>query len=213
MVRSKEINEQMRAESRARILAAARQVFAEHGFFNCKVSDVAREAGMSQGNVYWYFPSKEDVLKAVLSDGFEALEAIMVAAQAYPGSALEKLDYLIDRFIQISGDLSHFNTIFLSLLGHGGAPFLQDLGFDTAQIGARYHQHLSTILAPAREQGIVADLDPNLHAMFFFSFFNGLLITYSPDWEELAPPEFIHAAVLRLLGVQPAGPVEMESTR
>jgi AcrR family transcriptional regulator len=34
--------------------------------------EIAREAGMSQGNVCWFFKSKEDLLKAVLADGFAA---------------------------------------------------------------------------------------------------------------------------------------------
>ena len=65
MPRSKELSDQMRAHSQAQILAAARQLFATQGYFNCRVSEIAREASMSPGNVYWYFSSKEEVLKAV----------------------------------------------------------------------------------------------------------------------------------------------------
>jgi hypothetical protein len=35
--------------------------------------------------------------------------------------------------------------------------------------------------------------------MFFFLFFNGMLLTYGEDWHVL-PPDVIEAAVLRLLG-------------
>jgi hypothetical protein len=73
------------------------------------------------------------------------------------------------------------------------------MGFDPTQIGMRYHQHLSTIFAQARAEGVVADIDPNILTVFFFSFYNGLLITYGKDWS-MVPGELIRQAILRLLG-------------
>jgi AcrR family transcriptional regulator len=199
MVRSRQINEQMRAESQAKLLAAARQVFATQGYFNCTVSDIARQAGMSQGNLYWYYPSKEELLKAVLADGFDKVEQVLIDAEGYPGEALARIEYLIARYLEHSHSAGDFFAIFMSLLGHGGTPLLQQMGLDPAEIGARYHQHLSTILAQARAEGVVADVDPNILAVFFFSFINGLLITYGKDWT-MVPEMSIRQALLRMLG-------------
>ena len=44
------------------ILRAAIDVFAERGFFNAQVADVARAAGVAAGTVYLYFRSKDDLL-------------------------------------------------------------------------------------------------------------------------------------------------------
>ncbi len=44
------------------ILRAAIDVFAERGFFNAQVADVARAAGVAAGTVYLYFHSKDDLL-------------------------------------------------------------------------------------------------------------------------------------------------------
>ncbi len=199
MPRSKKVSEQMRAQSRAQILNAARRLFAEQGYFKCKVSDIAHEAGMSQGNIYWYFSSKEELLKAVLADGFEALGAVIHEAQSHPGSGREKLAFTVERYIAFGQERGDFVIIAMSLLAHGGVPFLQKLGFDTLQIGAGYHQHLYPLLAQARAEGSVADIDPNILATFFFAFFNGLMITYGKDWMDLSP-ELIREAALRLLG-------------
>ena len=199
MVRSKQINEQMRAESQEKILTAARQVFASQGYFNCTVSDIAQQAGMSQGNLYWYYPSKEKLLKAILADGFSSVEQVLVDAQEYEGDGQAKIEYLIDRYLKLSQAQDDFTAIFMSLLGHGGAPLLQQMGFDPLQIGTRYHQHLSAILTQARAEGAVADIDPNILTVFFFSFYNGLLVTYGKDWI-LVPEALIRQALLRLLG-------------
>ena len=47
------------------ILRAAIDVFAERGFFNAQVADVARAAGVAAGTVYLYFRSKDDLLASI----------------------------------------------------------------------------------------------------------------------------------------------------
>jgi TetR/AcrR family fatty acid metabolism transcriptional regulator len=49
-------------DKRERILSAAERIFARHGFFAAKVSDVAKEAGVADGTIYLYFKSKDDLL-------------------------------------------------------------------------------------------------------------------------------------------------------
>src|SRR3954462_15829791 len=49
-------------DKRERILAAAERIFARHGFFAAKVSDVAKEAGVADGTIYLYFKNKDDLL-------------------------------------------------------------------------------------------------------------------------------------------------------
>jgi TetR/AcrR family fatty acid metabolism transcriptional regulator len=66
-----------KADKREAILRAAIDVFAERGFFNAQVADVARAAGVAAGTVYLYFRSKDDLLvsifertmKAAIADG------------------------------------------------------------------------------------------------------------------------------------------------
>jgi TetR/AcrR family transcriptional regulator, fatty acid metabolism regulator protein len=50
------------ANKRDALLRAAIDVFAERGFFNAQVADVARAAGVAAGTVYLYFRSKDDIL-------------------------------------------------------------------------------------------------------------------------------------------------------
>jgi AcrR family transcriptional regulator len=198
MPRDQALNAKLRAESRAQILVAARRLFAERGYFNCKVKDIAQEAGMSTGNVYWYFEGKDDVLKAVLAEGFEAQAEVLTTALGRSGSFRQKLEALLDHYIELCREQSEFATIFVSLLGHSGMQFFHELGFDTAQIGAHYHEALAKFLQQGQVQGAVLDLSPQLLVMFFFSFFNGLMITYGEDWLDCEPTA-IKRAVLRLV--------------
>jgi TetR/AcrR family fatty acid metabolism transcriptional regulator len=49
------------------ILRAAAKVFAQFGYFNAKVSEVARVAGIADGTVYLYFKNKDDLLTSIFS--------------------------------------------------------------------------------------------------------------------------------------------------
>src|SRR5262249_47457354 len=53
------------AAKRELILRAATDVFAERGYFNAQVADVARAAGVAAGTVYLYFRSKDDILISI----------------------------------------------------------------------------------------------------------------------------------------------------
>lgn len=200
MPRNKELSDAMREQSRAAILAAARQLFAERGYFNCKVSDVAKAAKMSKGNVYWHFASKELLLQAVLANGFDSLGQIMIDAANSPGSSQDKLRTLVQAYIDFGQGGSQFLSIYMSLLGHGGAELMARLGFDLRQIGLGYHQSLLQILSLAKVEGVLTtDTDLQMLTMFFFSFFNGLILTYGTEWTQLPMGE-IETAVSRLCG-------------
>jgi TetR/AcrR family fatty acid metabolism transcriptional regulator len=199
MPRNKEQNERMRAQSKRQIMDAARQLFAEHGYYTCKMTDIARKAEMSTGNVYYYYPSKQEVLKAILADGFETHEEVLREASANLGTAEEKLHHLVEQYLAFCQEQSAFFAVLISILGHSGDSYLEALGFDMRAIGASFHHHLTAVLVQGQAEGTVIDLEPNVLAMFFFSLFNGLLLTYGEDWHVL-PPEVIQGAVLRLVG-------------
>jgi TetR/AcrR family transcriptional regulator, fatty acid metabolism regulator protein len=57
------------ADKREAILRAATKVFARNGYFNSKVADVARGAGVADGTVYLYFKSKEEILRSIFDRG------------------------------------------------------------------------------------------------------------------------------------------------
>jgi len=76
-------------EKRDAILRAAIDVFAERGYFNAQVADVARAAGVAAGTVYLYFRSKDDLLvsifertvKARLEEGRSAIADVSDPAE------------------------------------------------------------------------------------------------------------------------------------
>jgi TetR/AcrR family fatty acid metabolism transcriptional regulator len=47
-----------KADKHQKILAAAIRVFGEKGFFNARISDIAKEAEVADGTIYLYFNNK-----------------------------------------------------------------------------------------------------------------------------------------------------------
>jgi len=70
------------ADKRDRILTAAERIFARHGFFAAKVSDVAKEAGVADGTIYLYFKSKDDLLISLFERRMQQLNTALKDATA-----------------------------------------------------------------------------------------------------------------------------------
>src|SRR3954463_12706981 len=58
-------NTQLKFDRQAEILAAAQRCFVRSGFHGASMQDICTEAGMSPGNLYRYFPSKEAIIAAI----------------------------------------------------------------------------------------------------------------------------------------------------
>ena len=78
-------------DKRRKILDAAVRVFAKHGFYNSKVSGIAREAGVADGTIYLYFKNKEDLLIQVFLDTMDHILERQEAALTKLRDPVEKL--------------------------------------------------------------------------------------------------------------------------
>jgi len=81
-------------ETRARLIAAAKEVFEQDGFLDARISDIAEKAGLSHGSFYHYFESKEEVFREVVAQVDERLSAPMTNIVLDPNSPLSPFDRL-----------------------------------------------------------------------------------------------------------------------
>jgi TetR/AcrR family transcriptional regulator, fatty acid metabolism regulator protein len=78
-------------ERRRQILDAAVRAFARKGYHGCRVSDVAREAGVAYGLVYHYYGSKEALLDAIFSETWGAMLATVKSVAELDATAREQV--------------------------------------------------------------------------------------------------------------------------
>jgi len=69
-----ERREARKAQSRSRILEAARGIFFRDGFMEANLDDVAKDAGVAKGTLYRYFENKAELYVAVLASNGEQFE-------------------------------------------------------------------------------------------------------------------------------------------
>jgi AcrR family transcriptional regulator len=84
-----------KADRPAEILAAALDCFAERGVAATRMEDVARRAGVTKGTLYLYFPTKEELFKAVVRAELLPAVGLLEAAAEEPVPAAEVLRRLV----------------------------------------------------------------------------------------------------------------------
>jgi len=83
-----------------RILDAAIKVFAEQGFFQSTVSQIAKEAGVADGTIYLYFKNKDDILVQFFNFKTRQVFARFREEVDKADNTIDKLRYLIRRHLE-----------------------------------------------------------------------------------------------------------------
>jgi AcrR family transcriptional regulator len=82
--------EERKAQNRAKLLLAARQVFAEKGYGEATAREIVRRTDLATGTFYNYFTDKLDVFQALLEEMSEKGRALVRAQRQAPGRTLEE---------------------------------------------------------------------------------------------------------------------------
>src|SRR3954447_10944170 len=82
--------EERKAQNRAKLLDAARKVFAEKGLGEATARDIVRETDLASGTFYNYFRDKEDAFRALLEEMAQRSRAIVRAQRREPGRTMEE---------------------------------------------------------------------------------------------------------------------------
>ncbi len=61
------------ADKHDKIIRAAIKVFADKGFFNARIADIAKEAGVADGTIYLYFNNKYDILLSLFEEEIDKI--------------------------------------------------------------------------------------------------------------------------------------------
>jgi len=135
---------------RQEMLAAALDLFAEKGYHNVSMHQIAEKAEFAIGTLYNVFQNKEDLYKALVLEECDSFEAALVEAIETPADEIEKLR----TYIRVKGEMFRDNLSFvrLFLAESKGASFNIRAGLDEV-LRKRYYAFLER-LASVFESGI-----------------------------------------------------------
>lgn len=172
--RTEQQNQAIRAESTERILQAALALFARFGFERTSVRMIAREAGVSQGLLYNYFDSKDDLLHALFARSMADVQDSFAGVDDATDPA-ESLERLIRQSFEIMRQHQAFWRLLYSLRMQPAV--LAGLRDDTAQWIASINQ---TLVAQFVALG---DPNPSIRAATLFALIDGVSQHYTLDPE------------------------------
>lgn len=163
-------------QKRAKILAAARTEFAEHGLSGARVDKIVAEAGVNKQLLYYYFGDKDSLYSAVLESIYSD---IRFGEQELKLAAMPPYDAMV-RFIEYNFDFLAQNSFFVALVSDENRHQARHIkGSDALK---NLHDTLRSTLGRTLERGInekvftrdmdAVDLYISISSLSFFYFSN-----------------------------------------
>ncbi|HTJ41094.1 MAG TPA: TetR/AcrR family transcriptional regulator [Kofleriaceae bacterium] len=146
-----------KGDKRERILDAAEHVFAAHGFFAAKVSEIAERAGVADGTIYLYFKNKDDLLISLFESRMERVNAHLASHVAKHTKPKEKLDAFIRAYLALVKEQPAAAEV-LTVELRQSAKFMK--GQPTNPKFAELLRLLATIVGEGQAAGVFTDAIP-----------------------------------------------------
>ncbi|HDG98572.1 MAG: TetR family transcriptional regulator [Deltaproteobacteria bacterium] len=148
-----------------KIIEAATKVFAEKGFFQSRVADIAREAGVADGTIYIYFENKDDILISLFEEQMSLVLENMEAQLSTVDDPAEKLRiFALTHLKLVEENQSMAEIIQVEL--RQSSKFIKE--YKNQQF-ARYLDIIAGIIREGQEKGVFrADIVPGIAKRAFF---------------------------------------------
>lgn len=147
------------------ILDAAVLAFAEKGFFNTRIADIARNAGVADGTIYLYFKSKDDILISVFEVCMEETLNDLAKALEHCGTTRKKLETFIELYLSlVEGDPALAEVVTVEL--RQSSKFIRE--YDNPQF-KKLLRMVRELIEEGQSSGeLRSDLQPHLVARALF---------------------------------------------
>ncbi|HEX2558699.1 TetR/AcrR family transcriptional regulator [Phenylobacterium sp.] len=154
-----------RKEARpAEIVAAAFEVFAQKGFAGAKLDDIALRAGVSKGALYLYFETKEELFRAVVTQGVAPnFDAVLAVLAGHPGPIGPLLEMLAGRMADVVTTTPVGGLVKMVIGEARNFPELAQVWHD--QLVSKALGALTAAIAAAQARGEVKPGDPRMYAL------------------------------------------------
>ncbi|WP_304112920.1 TetR/AcrR family transcriptional regulator [Mycolicibacterium bacteremicum] len=162
------------AERRPQILAAACAVIASAGIPALRLSDVAREAGVSSGTVHYYFETKREVIAAAfefnLADSLARRQELLASGK----DSLAILHDLVESYLPNDESSVRAWKVWLALWAEGSRdPVLQEIN---DRLYGQWRDVVAGVIEAAQREGLARPGDPAAQANMLIGMLDGLAV-------------------------------------
>ncbi|NLA86276.1 MAG: TetR/AcrR family transcriptional regulator [Clostridiales bacterium] len=196
MARTAAQNKRIRDAKRELILTTALNQFSLKGYYSTRIQDIAEAADISQGLMYYYYPSKEAVYIDLVDDSIEKINETARYVREMNKTYGEKIMYAL-RILFKTIETSYRFRQTCRLIAQ--ATYQEDISEEAqAQLDKKRdisYRIMSEIFRKGQIEGSVVDGDPMELSILFWTSVNGLAIYYAtrdiastlPDYKLVAP--------------------------
>jgi AcrR family transcriptional regulator len=164
-------------DSRDEILKAATELFANRGFHETSMSEVARAAKVSKALIFWHFKSKEELFVAVLA---RLLEPYVIDFAEEAGALDEKAQLLklIESYLRFVHENAGSIRFFVAQILHDERT-KNSLSSQVLALYDGYRALVTDLVERAQNKGMCSlAYPPAASAAFLLASLNGLLLSY-----------------------------------
>lgn len=158
------------------VLLIAARTFTERGYDGTSMEELARRLGLTKSAIYHHVSGKEELLRRATDRALDGLAAVVAEARAMDSPAIERLEHVVRRSVEVLVDELPYVTLLLRVRGNTRVE-------KRALARRREIDHaLGALVAAAEAEGDVRpDVDPALTARLLFGMVNSLTQWYRPD--------------------------------
>ena len=189
MGRNKETNQKIRDERKEQIISGALLLFSTQGLAATKISDIASAAGISQGLVYHYFRSKEDIFIELIRGAFERLNSSCEILNRMPLSPREKIGIAIKGLLQDleqNKDNARYHLLMAQAMVSEAVP--EEAKAIIRREIAVSQEIIAGILHDGQKDGSIKEGDVEDLALLFWTSINGLAIFKAVNGDDFKAP-------------------------
>ena len=167
--------------TKQQILSAAGSLFARQGYDSTTITQIARQAGLTKGAVYYFFTNKAELFCAAMDEGIDYIQSRCQSLLQTRSTSCQIARDIISFYI----DMAYDNVnLFLILFGSRSSdPQVQDL------FSIRIHRLLSCfqeVIRAGISDGLLLPMDPGLLSRMLVGMIYGLLSLPQPPSRENA---------------------------
>lgn len=168
------------AEKRDRILRVAVEEFANNGFENTSIQQIAKKSEISVGSVYKYFENKETLFSMVVRGGLSSLENLLIGLADSSEDILVKAEKIIRALLQFSRENPELVKLYCRLTTTDNSEFLTGISQHIEAMSASIY---TVAISKAQETGDVrSDVNPAFFAFLLDNLFMMLQFATSCDY-------------------------------
>ena len=167
-------------EKRDRILRVAVKEFANNGFENTSIQQIAKKSEISVGSVYKYFENKETLFSMVVRGGLSSLEELLVGLADSSEDILVKAETIIRALLEFSRENPALVKLYCRLTTTDNSEFLTGISQHIEAMSASIY---TVAISKAQETGDVRnDVNPAFFAFLLDNIFMMLQFATSCDY-------------------------------